>query len=117
MVTVLAVYPNHPGSRFDARYYRDQHAPFALDLLMPHGLTGLRMAEGLAGLDGAPPPFWMVSEMRFASREAFDRAMAACGPALFADAPNYTDTQPVLQLVADGVELASPASVETRNHA
>jgi uncharacterized protein (TIGR02118 family) len=117
MVTVLALYPNTPGSHFDVDYYRTRHAPLALDLLIPHGLNGLRLSEGVSGMDGAPPPYWMASEMRFPSRDAFARAMEACGDALFADAAHYTDSQPILQFVADGVELASSAFVETRSNA
>ena len=117
MITISAVYPNRAGSRFDAGYYRDRHAPFASDLLGPHGLVGLRMSAGIAGLDGSPPQFWMISEMHFTSRDAFGRAIAACGVALFADAPNYTDVEPILQVSADGVELAAPVSTETHHDA
>jgi uncharacterized protein (TIGR02118 family) len=117
MVTILAAYPNQAGSRFDTAYYRDSHAPFAQRLLGPHGLVGLRICEGLAALDGAPPALWMVSEMRFESRETFDRAMTICGSELFADAANYTDVEPILQHVADGVELAPRAPLESAPHA
>jgi uncharacterized protein (TIGR02118 family) len=117
MICILAIYPNRAGSRFDSVYYRDSHAPFALRLLTPHGLVGLRISEGVAGLDGSPPPFWMVSNMRFTSREAFDRAMQTCGAALFADAPNYTDVEPILQLSATGVDLEPHAPLESAHHA
>jgi hypothetical protein len=36
--------------------------------------------------------------MHFASRAAFDAAIAAAGDALFADIPNYTDATPILQV-------------------
>lgn len=97
MICVSAIYPNTPGSRFDADYYLARHAPFADSLLRPHGLIEVRSMIGIAALDGAPPPFWVVSEMTFDSRERFNAAMAACGEALFADLPNYTDVGPVLQ--------------------
>ncbi len=113
MITISAVYPNRAGSRFDVDYYRERHAPFAQALLAPHGLVGLRISQGASGLDGAHPAFWMISEMRFASREAFDRAIATCGAALFADAPNYTDVEPILQFNAPSVEFASPTSTES----
>ena len=117
MVRVVAIYPNREGSRFDAAYYRDSHAPLAQRLQIPHGLLGLRLSEGLAALDGTPPAFWMLSEMRFASRDGFDAAMAEWGAALFADTPNYTDVEPVLQLCAAPVELAYGAATESDHHA
>lgn len=100
MTTILvsALYPNEAGSRFDAGYYRDQHTPLALALLKPAGLTGLRTTIGIESMDGAPPPFWAISELTFASREAFDAAMAQHGEAIFADIPNYTTVAPVLQV-------------------
>ncbi len=98
MLRVSAVYPNIEGSRFDGGYYVGRHTPFARGLLEPLGLAELRITLGVAALDGAAPPYWAISEMIFADRAAFDAAMAACGEALFADAPHYTDVAPVLQL-------------------
>lgn len=98
MIRITALYANTPGSRFDAAYYLERHTPFALRLLGPHGLTNIRTTIGTAALDGSPPPFWTISEMLFVDRAAFDAAMAACGPELFADIANYTDTAPVLQV-------------------
>ena len=107
MICVMAVYPNIEGSRFDIDYYANRHATFARGLLEPLGLRDLRVMAGHAALDGAPPPFWAVSEMTFTSRDAFDAAMTACGAALFTDAPNYTDVAPILQ-IASAVTLPSP---------
>lgn len=111
MLRVTALYPNAAGSRFDAAYYCKRHAPFARDLLGAAGLRDLRITIGVAGLDGAPPPFWSVSELVFDDRAAFDAAMAEHGAALFADVPNYTDATPVLQ-VSDLSDRAAPASTK-----
>lgn len=100
MLRICALYPTNADSHFDGLYYVDRHAPFARQLLAPHGLIDLRVTIGIAALDGGPPPFAAVSEMVFASRAAFDAAMQACGAALFADAPHYTDIAPVLQVSA-----------------
>lgn len=96
--TVTALYPNEPGSRFDADYYRDRHTPFASSLLAPYGLVRIGSSLGVASVDGGAPAFWAVSEMEFESRERFDAAMAACGEQLFADIVNYTTVTPVLQI-------------------
>ena len=87
MLRVSAVYPNSAGSRFDGEYYVRRHTPFARGLLNPLGLRDLRITLGTESLDGAAPPYWAISELTFDDREAFDNAMAACGEALFADAP------------------------------
>lgn len=98
MLRVSALYPNHDGSRFDGDYYVRLHRPFAQRLLGPHGLIDIRVTLGTAALDGGPPPFWSISEMLFESRAAFDAALDAGGAALFADAVNYTDVTPLLQI-------------------
>lgn len=98
MIRVSALYPNAEGSRFDARYYVERHEPFAKDMLEPFGLEEIRTAIGLFALDGAPPAFWAISEMVFATRAEFEAAMSQCGERLFADIPNYTDVAPVLQI-------------------
>jgi uncharacterized protein (TIGR02118 family) len=97
MIRIAAIYPNTAGSRFDGAYYTGQHTAFARELLDPHGLMAISTSLGHAALDGGAPPFWAYSEMAFPSRQAFDAAIAACGAALFADIPNYTDVTPVLQ--------------------
>jgi len=98
MLCITAIYPNDPGSRFDAGYYLTSHAETAHALLAPHGLEEIRTTIGTAALDGSPPPFWAVSEMHFTSRAAFDAGIAAEGAALFADIPKYTDVTPILQV-------------------
>ncbi|KAK0350310.1 hypothetical protein LTR94_029540, partial [Friedmanniomyces endolithicus] len=52
----------------------------------------------VAALDGAPPPYWALSELIFDDRDSFDRAMDICGAALMGDAPRYTNVDPVLQI-------------------
>lgn len=96
--TISAIYPNEPGSHFDAAYYCDRHTPFAISLLEPHGLVDIGAALGVENLDGGAPTFWAISEMIFETRERFDEAMAACGERLFADIANYTSVTPILQV-------------------
>ncbi len=98
MFCVSALYPNTPGSRFDAAYYVGPHTALARRLLGPGGLTDIRVTIGNAALDGAAPPYWVISEMHFTSRSAFDATMGEHGAALFADAADYTDVTPVLQV-------------------
>lgn len=100
VIRISALYPNESGSRFDAADYLGRHEPLARKLFAPHGLLDIRSTTGVAGLDGAPPAYWAISELTFTSRAAFDAAMAACGEAIFADIPNYTSVTPILQVSA-----------------
>lgn len=104
MIRVSAIYPNEPGSRFDARYYLEQHEPFATDMLKPFGLEAIRTALGRSSLDQGPPPFWAISEMVFTTEDQFHTAMEQCGERLFADVPNYTNVTPILQFSEIGAE-------------
>jgi uncharacterized protein (TIGR02118 family) len=106
MICITAIYPAASGTRFDAGYYHRRHTPFAVELLRPFDLIRLCVSEGIAALDGSPPPYRMISEMYFASREMFDAAFAACGEALFADAANFTDIEPVLQVSGGVIDVA-----------
>jgi uncharacterized protein (TIGR02118 family) len=99
MLRVSAVYPNQAGSHFDGEDYVRRHAPFARSLLDPAGLRDLRITLGKVALDGTSPPYWAISELIFDDREAFDSAMTACGEALMGDAPNYTNVEPVMQII------------------
>jgi uncharacterized protein (TIGR02118 family) len=98
MIRISAVYPNETGSRFDADDYLGRHEPLAREMLSPHGLLDIRSTTGIANLDGTPPAYWAISELIFASRAHFGAAMAACGEAIFADIPNYTNVSPILQI-------------------
>ena len=98
MICVSAIYSNATGTRFDGEYYIKKHAPMAKAMMSPLGLREIRTMLGIEALDGSEAPYWAVSEMSFDTREEFDAAMEACGEALFADLPNYTNATPVLQI-------------------
>jgi uncharacterized protein (TIGR02118 family) len=64
--------------------------------------TALRRAvveQGIAGgAPGAPPPFLAAAHLYFDSLEAFQGAFGPQAGAIMADMPNYTNTQPVIQI-------------------
>jgi uncharacterized protein (TIGR02118 family) len=64
--------------------------------------TALRRAvveQGIAGgAPGAPPPFLAAAHLYFDSLEAFEGAFGPQAEAIMADMPNYTNTQPVIQI-------------------
>lgn len=98
MIVVSVLYPNGPEARFDIDYYIRTHMPMVQQRL---GASVRRMAaeHGLAGgAPGAPPPFLAAGHLYFDSLEAFQGAFAPHAAAIMADIPNYTNTQPVIQI-------------------
>jgi uncharacterized protein (TIGR02118 family) len=98
VIIVSVLYPNGPGRRFDMNYYLRNHMPMVQQRL---GASVQRMAveQGLAGgASGDPPPFLAAGHLHFESLEAFQSAFAAHAGPIMADIPNYTNTQPVIQI-------------------
>jgi uncharacterized protein (TIGR02118 family) len=96
MIKVSVLYPNRPGARFDEQYYLTSHMPLVEKLLGPV-LKAAGVDQGVATPDGTAPYLFMA-HLCFESLEAMQAAMAAHGPTLMADIPNYTDIQPVMQV-------------------
>ncbi len=98
MIVVSVLYPNGPKARFDIDYYTRTHMPMVQQRL---GAPLRRMAveHGLAGgAPDSPPPFLASGHLYFDSLEAFQGAFAPHAAAIMADIPNYTNTQPVIQI-------------------
>ncbi len=98
MIRVTAFYENRPGSRFDMAYYCDRHTPMVMARL-GEACRGVTIDEGLASAEpGVPAPYVAIAHFLFDSVETFQAAFAANAEAIFADLPNYTDIQPVIQI-------------------
>lgn len=98
MIIVSVLYPNGPRARFDMDYYLRSHIPM-VQRELGSALRGVTVEQGLGGgAPGAPPPFLAAAHLRFDSVEAFQGAFAAHAEPILADIPNYTDTQPVIQV-------------------
>lgn len=98
MIRVSAFYENREGSRFDMAYYCDKHTPMVMAKL-GQACRGVTIDEGIGGgAPGAPAPYVAVAHFLFDSVETFQAAFAPHAEAIFADLPNYTDVQPVLQV-------------------
>jgi uncharacterized protein (TIGR02118 family) len=88
MIIVSVLYPNGPNARFDIDYYTRTHMPMVQQRLGAR-LRRMAVEHGLAaGTPGSPPPLL----------EAFQGAFAPHAAAIMADTPNYTNTQPVIQI-------------------
>jgi uncharacterized protein (TIGR02118 family) len=98
MIKVSVMYPNTEGSTFDMTYYCDKHMAMVREKLGA-ALKGVAVEQGLAGaLPGSPPPFLALGHLLFESLEAFQAAFAAHGQTFLADVPNFTNTQPTIQI-------------------
>jgi uncharacterized protein (TIGR02118 family) len=98
MIKVSILYPNKPGSRFDADYYVNTHMPLAIRLLEP-ALKGVTVEIGVGG--GAPdqaPPFAAIVGFTCESIQVFSEVSRPHMAELQADIPNYTDIEPVFQI-------------------
>jgi uncharacterized protein (TIGR02118 family) len=67
--------------------------------LMGGALKGVNVEQGLAGgQPGAPPAYTVLCHLLFDSVDAFQSAFDKHSAAILADIPNYTNTQPTVQI-------------------
>jgi uncharacterized protein (TIGR02118 family) len=98
VIIVSVLYPNGPGGKFDMDYYLRKHMPMVQERL-GSPLRRMAVEQGLAGgASGEPPPFLAVGHLHFDSLEVFQTAFGAHAGPILADVPNYTNTQPVIQI-------------------
>lgn len=98
MIKVSVMYPNSSDAKFDIEYYCNTHLPM-VGKLLGDSLKGGNVDFGLAG--GAPgemAPFIAMGHMLFDSVESFQSAFGPQAGIIMADAPNYTNTQPQIQI-------------------
>ena len=98
MVRVSVMYPAGAGAKFDMAYYLNSHMPMVQKTLGAV-LKGVAVDEGLGGMPpGSPAPYLVACHLTFESVEAFGAAFATHSGSILADIPNYTNTQPVIQI-------------------
>jgi uncharacterized protein (TIGR02118 family) len=98
MIKVSVMYPNGAGAKFDMAYYQNSHMPM-VQRKLGATLKGMSIEEGLGGMPpGSPAPFIAGCSLLFDSVEAFGAAFADHADSIMADMPNYTNTQPVIQI-------------------
>jgi uncharacterized protein (TIGR02118 family) len=98
MIRVSVLYPNTEGSRFDMDYYVSRHMPMVQEKL-GKACKRMEIDEGLAGgAPGSRPPFAAMCHLFFDSVGEFQAAFGPHAKTILADIPNYTDTQPTIQI-------------------
>ena len=90
MIRLSILYPKGEDTTFDFEYYKQKHIPLAVSTF------GVQGAEIDKGVDG---PYVAAAHFLFESAEALGAAMSPdkAGP-LMADIPNYTNSQPSVQV-------------------
>lgn len=98
MVKVSVMYPNGVEHKFDMAYYLNTHMPMVRRELGA-ALKGVSVDEGLGGAQpGSAPKYLAICNLLFDSLDAFQLAFATHGQTIIADIPNYTNTQPIIQI-------------------
>lgn len=98
MIKVSVMYPAKPGAHFDMSYYCAKHIPLVRQLLGP-ALLNVSVDEGIASLTpGAPAPFFVLCHLSFESVPKFQEAFASHAAQIVGDIPNYTNSEPTVQI-------------------
>jgi uncharacterized protein (TIGR02118 family) len=98
VIKVSVLYPNGAGAKFDMNYYLASHMPMVQKKLGAT-LKGMAVEEGLGGIPpGSPAPYLATGHLLFDSVEDFGAAFNVHAESIMADIPNYTNTQPTIQI-------------------
>ncbi|GJE27877.1 EthD family reductase [Methylobacterium organophilum] len=98
MTLVSVMYPGGADARFDMDYYLTKHMPLVAERWSALGLKEAKVVKGVATPDGAPAPYPVIALLTWDSADAFSAAVARHGAEIFGDIPNFTNTQPSVQI-------------------
>jgi len=98
MIKVSVFYPAGPNTKFDMKYYVERHMPM-VQRLVGSSLKGMMFEQGVSGLQpGSPATYTAMGHLLFDSVEAFQSNFGPHTAAIVGDIPNYTNTQPIIQI-------------------
>lgn len=98
MIKVSVMYPNSEDLVFDKDYYMNKHVPLVSELL-GDTLKNAQVDFGLCGASAEDAPVYVViTNMTFESIETFQGIFATHSVEILSDIPNFTNSQPVLQI-------------------
>ena len=76
----------------------EKHIPMASSKI-GDALKGATILKGAAGVEpGSAAPFLVITQFLFESVDSFQASFGAHGEALVADIPNFTNSEPVIQI-------------------
>lgn len=97
MISLTVLYPYNANHKFDSDYYANSHIPLIKSALGSL-LMGITYELGMSGIDpNTPPAFFCIFHITFASLSDLAAASPKMGD-IIADIPNYTNTQPIIQV-------------------
>jgi uncharacterized protein (TIGR02118 family) len=98
MIKVSVLYPNTEGAKFDMEYYLNKHIPMVQQKLGA-ACKSIAVDLGLGSAEpGSRPPYVVMGHMYFDSPETFQAAIGPHMQANMGDIPNFTNTQPAIQI-------------------
>lgn len=100
MVKVTALYRWFEGAQFDHAYYQSEHMRITRDAVQPLGLLRLESEQALNPVPHLTGHVVAATSSYFPSVAVAEAALAAAGPLLRADLPNYTNIKPELHVSA-----------------
>ncbi len=98
MIKVSVFYPYEEGKKFDMNYYLRKHIPMVQEKL---GAACKRVEVDLGLSGGAPgshPTYAAMCHLYFDSLESFQTAFVPHDKTFAADAPNYSQVKPIIQI-------------------
>ena len=98
MIKVSVFYPNGSHTKFDMAYYVSRHMPMVKQLVGP-ALKGMAVEQGISGMEpGSRALYIAMGHLLFESVADFHSTFGAHASEIVADVPNYTNSQPVIQI-------------------
>jgi uncharacterized protein (TIGR02118 family) len=92
------MYPNSGDAKFDIDYYVNNHMNMVKELL-GDVIKSSSVDSGISGGGpGVPAPFIAIGHITFESVESFQNSFGPHAEKILADTPNYTNTQPQMQI-------------------
>lgn len=98
MIKVSVLYPNSETTKFDMDYYLAHHIPL-LHRLLGTALRGVFVDQGVSGGQAdSSPAYVAMAHLLFDSVEKYQASFGPHAPAIVGDIPNYTNSQPTIQV-------------------
>jgi len=98
MIKVTILYPNNEGKTFDMEYYSKKHMPMVADLLG----SSIKFYSIDKGISGRTPdekiPYFAIGYLYFDKLSDYQESFGPVAEKIVGDIPNYTNTQPVVQI-------------------
>ncbi len=98
MIKVTILYPNGDGKTFDMDYYSNKHMPMVANVL-GESLKVFKIDKGISGRSPDEPiPYLAIGYLYFDTLSAYQNVFGPNAEKIVGDIPNYTNTQPIIQI-------------------